>query len=140
MRYYPLHIITKNLVFLALVVLIELYSGTRHLFQQEWWSTGETLAIIVYLSIGLIIIDLFIYTAVYLIMGSKRKGLKSFWVGVTLHLPVLLILWVNSDPNHNLIGFLIASALSLIVSGYVYNKLNSGFSFEKMMRRIFGTQ
>lgn len=140
MRYYPIHILIKNLVFLALVVLIELYSGTSHLFQQGWWSTRDTLEIIVYLSIGLTIIDLFIYTAVYLIMGSKRKQIKSFWIGVLLHLPVLLILWINSDPDHNLIGFLIASALSLVISGYVYNKLNSGFSFEKMMRKIFGTE
>lgn len=63
-----------------------------------------------------------------------------FWFGAVLHIFSLLIIWTNIEVAVNCVNLIIASGISLLVSGYVYKILNSGISLEHRIRKCFGVQ
>jgi hypothetical protein len=141
MKYYPIHIIIKDVSFWIVLFLCEKFM--RHgdfLFQTGWWTAKEIVGTSFYMSIGTIIINLLIFTGIYLLLSRKRKQIKSFWFGIALHLFSLIVIWTNVELVDRGLNLIIASGISLLVSGYVYKKLNSGVSLEQRIRKCFGVQ
>ena len=110
------------------------------LFQTGWWTPKEIIGASVYMSMGLIMMNVLIFTGIYWLLRRRRKQIQSFWFGAVLHIFSLIIVWTNVKVADNIFSLIIASGISLLVSGYVYKILNSGISLEQRIRKCFGVQ
>ena len=140
MKYYPIHIIIKDLSFWIVLFLCEKFlKHTDYFFQTGWWTATEIIGTAFYMSMGLIIIDILIFTGIYMMMKRNNKHVKSFWFGALLHSVFLIVVWSNVNFE-GILNVAIASGISLLVSGYIYKELNSEISLEQKVRKCFGVQ
>jgi membrane protein implicated in regulation of membrane protease activity len=92
------------------------------------------------MTMGFSIVGILILTAIYLILRLKKLSVRSFWFGVGLHFITLLLIWTNVEFEGRLASFLIASLVSLTISGVVYKKLNSTIGIEDEIRKCADVQ
>lgn len=135
MRYYPIHIVVKDFFFLVTLYLSD--NLIRNTYPTGWWNTKEILGASLYIGLSLLVLNLIIFTIIHFII-LRFKPINSFFFGAALHLFTILIAFLNLELP--LTSFLIASFISLVISGYTYKKLNSGSSFEKSIRKFAGIE
>lgn len=136
MRYFPIHILVKDFLFFIILYLVE--KLTHNAFAIGWWGTKEILGASLYIEFSLFFLNLIIFAIIHFILFKIGKTTNSFLFGASLHLPTLLLAFLNLEISIG--SFLSASIISLIISGYLFKKLNSGFSFEKSIRKCAGVE
>ncbi len=77
------------------------------------------------MSFGFIIINMAIFSLAYFLIKDKKMIPKSFLFGVFLHLLSLVLICQSVELADRQLNFLIASVISIVISGYVYKRLNS---------------
>lgn len=136
MRYFPIHILIKDFVFLTALFFSEKMVNNR--YPYSWRSAKEILGISVYVETSFFITNILIFTIVYLLIPRTREFSKPFLLGTLLHIPTLLLALYTLEISLN--AFLIASIVSLFTSGFLYKSFCSGFSFEKSPRKHTGLE
>jgi hypothetical protein len=86
----------------------------------------------IYLALPIVLLNIFIFTFIQLYLEAKHIVIKSFEFGAFLHLITIIAVLINTESDHGYSSFIIATILSVIVSGFVYKKLNqTNSSFTK---------
>ena len=131
MRYYPIHIFIKDISFWILFFLmVKFINHNDYLFRTEWWTTKEIIGSSIYMSIGFSVINILIFSLIYWIFKNKEIQTDSFYFGAGLHIITLILIWANVDLTERHLSYWIAGMISLLISGFIYKKLNSRFSME----------
>ena len=139
MRFYPIHILLKDLSFWIPFFLTEkIIKHKDYLFQTEWWTSKEIIGTSIYMSLGFVIMNLIIFTLIYYLLRKKKVRPKSFLFGAGLHFISLALIWWNVEQADRYLNFFISALISLVVSGYVYKKLNSESSAEEQTKKCLG--
>jgi hypothetical protein len=141
MRFFPIHVLIKDLSFwITFFLMVKFINHNDYFFETDWWTGREIIGTSLYMTMGFSIVVIFILTVIYLILRFRKKKIRSFWFGVGLHLITLLLIWTNVEFEGRIASFIIASLISLIISGVVYKTLNSEIGIEKQIRKCFGVQ
>jgi hypothetical protein len=141
MRFFPIHVLIKDLSFwVTFFLMVKFINHKDYFFETGWWTGKEIIGWSIYMTMGFSIIGIFILTVVYLILKFKKLRIRSFWFGLGLHLITLLLICTNIELEGRHVSFIIAAMASLVVSGIVYEKLNSEIGIEKQIRKCFGVQ
>jgi hypothetical protein len=141
MRFFPIHILIKDLSFwITFFLMVKFINHKDYFFETGRWTGKEIIGWSIYMTMGFSIVGIFILTVVYLILKFKKLRIRSFWFGVGLHLITLLLIWTNIELEGRHVSFIIAAMVSLAVSGIVYKKLNSEIGIENQIRKCFGVQ
>jgi hypothetical protein len=139
MRYYPIHILLKDLSFWIPFFLIEkIIKHKDYLFQTEWWTAKEIVGTSIYMSIGFIIMNLIIFTLIFYLFKKNKVKPKSFLFGAGLHFISLALVWWNVELADRYLNFFVSTVISLVISGYVYKWLNSEPPFEEQTKKRLG--
>ena len=134
MRYYPIHILIKDLSFWLPFFLIEkIVKHNDYLFRTEWWTAKEIIGASIYMSLGIMVLNMAAFSLAYFLLKDKRIIPKSCLFGASLHFLSLMLIWQSVELADRQLNFFIASAISLVISGYVYEWLNSVSSAEELV-------
>ena len=139
MRFYPIHILLKDLSFWIPFFLTEkIIKHKDYLFQTEWWTVKEIIGTGVYMSMGFMIMNLIIFTLIYFQLRRKKVRPKSFLFGACLHFMSLILIWWQVELTDRYLNYFISAIISLVISGYVYKSLNFEPSLEKQTKKYLG--
>lgn len=132
MRLFPIHVFVKDLSFwIIFFLMIKFINHNDYFFETGWWPGKEIIGASIYMTIGFSIFSILIFTVIYWILKVRRQRIRSFWFGVSLHLITLLITWTNIELEGRVATFAVAAIISLVISGIIYQKLNSESRVEK---------
>ena len=87
-----------------------------------------------------IIVDILLLGSVYLVLKIGKIHIRTFWFGALLHLLLLLLVWTGVNLDERILSLLIASFVSAIISGFVYQFLNSKREIENQIRNLAGIE
>ncbi|UZR96795.1 hypothetical protein [Chondrinema litorale] len=125
MKNYLIHIIAKEFSFWIPFFLVEKFvKHTDYFFRTDWWTTKEILGTSLYMAFGFIIINILIFASLRRWINKKRFSSDSFLFGASLHLISLVLISMNVELDGRILNFITGGAISLIISGIVYQKLN----------------
>ena len=139
MRFFPIHVLIKDFSFwIICFLMVKFIEHNDYFFETDWWTAKEIIGTSIYMTMGISIVDIMILTVIYLILRFRKQKIRSFWFGVGLHLITLLLIWTNVDIEGRIASLMIASLISLAISGVVYKKLNSEIGIEEQIRKCAG--
>jgi hypothetical protein len=141
MRLFPIHVLIKDLSFwITFFLMVKFINHNDYFFQTDWWTGKEIIATSIYMTIGFSIVGILILAVIYFVLRVKKLIMRLFWFGFGLHLITLFLIWNSVELEGRLLSFIIAAAVSLTISGVVYQKLNSEIGIEKTIRKCLGLQ
>jgi hypothetical protein len=93
--------------------------------RTEWWGVMEMIGAGFYFSLGPVIIDIVLFSILYWVLKRNKIQIKSFRFGVVLHIPALILIFMNVSLDNNILNYFIAGLISALISGFLYKKINS---------------
>jgi hypothetical protein len=139
MKYFPIHILIKDLSFwITFFLMVKFINHDDYFFETDFWTIREILGTSIYMTMGFSIIGIILFSEIYLMLKRNKQTIKSFWFGVGLHLITILLIWINVELDGRMTSFLFASIVSLTISGIVYQKLNAEIGIENQIKKCIG--
>ena len=127
MRYLLVHCLIKDTSFFFVFHLVAKIINPDNPSMIGWPGT-------------FIIIDVLLLGMVYLVLKIGKIHMRTFWFGALLHLILLLQVWTSINLDGRIVSLSIASFASAIISGFVYQFLNSKRGIENQIRNLAGIE
>ena len=127
MRYFLVHSLIKNTSLFVIFNLVEDILSPYNPSSVRWPFT-------------FIILDIVLLCVVYLVFKINKIHIRTFWFGATIHLIALILVWTAVNLEERILSLSIASLASVLISGFVYQFLNSKREIENQIRNLAGIE